>query len=93
MTRPVELSRSEAEFIVDACEANGAAQWMQLAADLRRKWGMAPYPAGAVKRACEPDAALRAADILAHQSVFSPEHARYWEARGGHDKCTVCNQS
>lgn len=34
-------------------------------------------------------AALAAADVLAHQYVFSPFHERYWKARG-HDACTVC---
>jgi hypothetical protein len=34
--------------------------------------------------------ALRAGDELAHQSVYTPSHERWWQARGGHDKCTVC---
>lgn len=37
------------------------------------------------------DNALAAADRLAHQSVYTPFHEAYWQARGGHDKCTVCN--
>lgn len=39
---------------------------------------------------CDVQAALRAADILAHQYVFTPFHERYWQARGGHGACTVC---
>jgi len=37
------------------------------------------------------EAALRAADRLAHEYVYSPAHERYWQARGGHEKCTVCS--
>lgn len=46
MTRNVTLSRDEAEFIVDRCEETRIPQWMQLAADIRMKFGMAPYPSG-----------------------------------------------
>lgn len=35
-------------------------------------------------------AALKAADVLAHQYPFSEFHERYWQARGGHEACTVC---
>lgn len=35
--------------------------------------------------------ALAAADVLAHQYVFTPFHERYWMARGGHGACTVCS--
>lgn len=35
-------------------------------------------------------AGLAAADALAHQYIFTPFHERYWQARGGHDACTVC---
>jgi hypothetical protein len=37
--------------------------------------------------------ALAAADRLAHQSRFSEFHRAYWDARGGHDACTVCVQA
>jgi hypothetical protein len=37
--------------------------------------------------------ALRAGDELAHQSAYTPFHERWWQARGGHDKCTVCRPS
>lgn len=33
---------------------------------------------------------LKAGDEVAHQSVHTPLHERWWQARGGHDKCTVC---
>ncbi len=52
--RPIELSRQEAEFIVDACERDGAQQWMDLAAQLREIWGMSPFPAGTVAPPAEP---------------------------------------
>jgi len=42
MPRPIELSRDEAEFIVEACERDGAAQWFPLQDELRRRWGMPP---------------------------------------------------
>jgi hypothetical protein len=35
--------------------------------------------------------ALAAADVLAHQYIFTSFHEKYWLARGGHDACTVCN--
>jgi hypothetical protein len=38
------------------------------------------------------DNALAAADRLAHQSIYTPFHEAYWQARGGHDKCAVCRQ-
>ena len=37
------------------------------------------------------DSVLSAADRLAHESLYSPAHETYWQARGGHDKCTVCS--
>ncbi len=40
--RPIDLSRDEAEFIVDACEKDGAPQWYRLSEELRRIWGMVP---------------------------------------------------
>lgn len=54
--RPFDLSRSEAERIVDLLE--GVAQMTgedrQLAADLRGFFGMTPYPAGT----CRPRVAV-----------------------------------
>lgn len=32
----------------------------------------------------------KAGDNLAHQSIYTPFHERWWQARGGHDECTVC---
>lgn len=42
--RLVSLDRAEAEFIVDACERDGAPQWMELAATLRKQWGYGALP-------------------------------------------------
>lgn len=36
---------------------------------------------------------MQAGDALAHQLSFDrhgPELTRWWKARGGHDRCTVC---
>lgn len=44
--RSIRLSRDEAEFLVNVCEQTRIPQWMQLAADIRRNWGMGPFPAG-----------------------------------------------
>lgn len=32
----------------------------------------------------------KAGDDLAHQYVYTSFHERWWQARGGHDACTVC---
>jgi hypothetical protein len=48
------LSRRAAEFFVDALEADGAPEWMDLAAEIREHWGMSPWPAGSVR---QPDGA------------------------------------
>lgn len=50
MTRPIGLTRREVEFFVDALERDGAPEWMELAAELREQWGMAPWPAGSVRQ-------------------------------------------
>lgn len=34
--------------------------------------------------------ALKAADRLAHEYSYSAAHEAYWQARGGHEACTVC---
>lgn len=36
----IDLARSEAEFIVDACEATNVPEWWDLAVRVRKKWGM-----------------------------------------------------
>lgn len=46
--RVLRLDRAEAEFIVDAAEQTRIPQWMLLAAEIRRLWGMGAFPAGAV---------------------------------------------
>lgn len=46
----IDIRRNEAEFFVDALEADGAPQWMELAAELREKFGMAPWPTGSVRQ-------------------------------------------
>ncbi len=40
MTRPVELTRDEAEMLVDLCEATHDSRLWMLASDLRAQWGM-----------------------------------------------------
>lgn len=54
MNRAWVFGRDEAEFIVDAFERDGAPQWMACAADVRKLFGMAPYPAGSVRLPTEP---------------------------------------
>ena len=47
MTRKIELSRADAEHIVDLLESNGdktPEQWLMLAEDFRKEWGMVPSP-------------------------------------------------
>ena len=37
---------------------------------------------------------VAAGDALAHEMSYADHRApleRWWQARGGHDKCTVCN--
>jgi hypothetical protein len=41
MSRPIELSRDEAEYLVELIEADATPQFMLLAAQLRKQWGMA----------------------------------------------------
>lgn len=45
MTRPVDLSRDEAEMLVDLCEATHDKRLWLLAQDLRLQWGMGPQGA------------------------------------------------
>jgi hypothetical protein len=42
MPRPINLSRDEAEMLVDLCEATHDKRLWMLAADLRKQWGMGP---------------------------------------------------
>ena len=42
MTRPVDLTRDEAEMLVDLCEATCDKRLHIIAADLRGIWGMFP---------------------------------------------------
>jgi hypothetical protein len=44
--RSIELSRDEAEFIVEACEHDGSSQWFPLQDGLRKQWGMRPRSVG-----------------------------------------------
>lgn len=46
--RSIQIDRAEAEFLVDACERDRIPQWMELAAEIRKLFGMAPFPIGAV---------------------------------------------
>jgi len=46
--RMLRLDRAEAEFLVDAAEQTRIPQWMELAAEVRRLFGMGAFPAGAV---------------------------------------------
>lgn len=44
----------------------------------------------------ELEAALEAADMVAHDLTYRDHKdvlEPYWQKRGGHDKCTVCNYS
>lgn len=38
--RPIELTRTEAEYIVDKLEEGNIPQWKPLADELRKQWGM-----------------------------------------------------
>lgn len=40
MTRAMELNRDEAEYVVDLIEADATPCRLDIAADLRKQWGM-----------------------------------------------------
>ena len=48
--RQVKLTRQEAEFIIEACERDGAPLWLYLADDLRDLFGMPPRQQDEIER-------------------------------------------
>lgn len=99
MNRAWVFGRDEAEFIVDAFERDGAQQWMDCAADVRKLFGMSPYQPPAMEDARQLLRRIvvdgwdslgpkerEAAALIVHQAghTHNPNHMMYYP------ECPAC---